>query len=64
MMNFVDYLIIAVIAVVIAGACFAIYRSKKSGKKCIGCPNGAKCGGSCSGCAANGTCGCHGTKES
>lgn len=55
-MNFMDYVIIAVIAVVITGACLAIYRSKKSGKKCIGCPDSCACSsGNCSG-------GCNGCK--
>ena len=48
-MNFVDYLIIAVIVLIIAGACFAIYKSKKSGKKCIGCPDSGSCSGCCCG---------------
>ena len=62
-MNPVDFLIIAVIALVIAAAGFAIYRSKKSGKKCIGCPDSGSCAsggcsGKCQGCSGcNGGCG-------
>ena len=52
-MNWIDYIIIAVIVVIIGAAAFAIYRSKKSGKKCIGCPDGAKCSGNCAGCSGN-----------
>ena len=46
-MNVVDYVIIAVVVLIIAGALFAIYKSKKSGKKCIGCPDSGSCGGCC-----------------
>ena len=54
-MNAVDYIIIAVIAAVLGLAVFAIYKSKKSGKKCIGCPDSCacssgNCSGGCSGC--------------
>ncbi len=46
----IDYIIIAVIAVIVCGAGFAIYRSKKSGKKCIGCPDSGSCSGNCGSC--------------
>ena len=49
-MNLTDYIIIAVIAVIICGAAYAIYRSKKSGKKCIGCPDSGSCAGNCAHC--------------
>ena len=54
-MNAVDYLIIGVLLVIVGLAAFAIYRSKKSGKKCIGCPDSGSCSGHCAGC--NGNCG-------
>lgn len=50
--------IIAIIAVVlvIGGAVAYIIKAKKSGKKCIGCPDSSscsgKCSGSCSSCSA------------
>ncbi len=47
-MNGIDYMIIGVIAVILCAAAFAVYKSKKSGRKCIGCPEGC---GNCSGCA-------------
>ena len=59
-----DLILILVLLAILAAAAGYIYKAKKRGVKCIGCPAGAKCGGSCSGCAANGTCGCHDTKES
>ena len=34
----------------------ALYKAKKSGKKCIGCPDSGGCSGGCSGCQ-----GCHGS---
>lgn len=60
-----NYIIIAVVAVIICLAGFYVYRAKKSGKKCIGCPNGGSngCGGSCSSCSSCGSCGCGMKKE-
>lgn len=52
-----DYIILGVIAVAVGLAIAYIIKAKKSGKKCIGCPNGGSCGGSCSSC-----CSCHDTK--
>ena len=51
-----NLIIIAVLAVIVALAVFYIIKAKKSGKKCIGCPdssscNAGKCGGNCSCCA-------------
>lgn len=45
----IDVIIIAVIAVIVGLAAWYVYKSKKSGRKCIGCPEGG-----CSKC----TCGC------
>ena len=48
-----DNLIVIVLVVVIVGlAGLYVYRAKKRGTKCIGCPGG--CGGNCSGCACKG----------
>ncbi len=41
-----DFIIILVLIAVIGGASLYIYRAKKKGKKCIGCPGS----GNCSGC--------------
>ena len=46
-----DLLIIAILAAILGGAGYYVWRAKKSGRKCIGCPSG----GGCSGC--NGKCG-------
>ena len=56
-MELIDYIIIAVIAAIVFGAGYAIYRSKKSGKKCIGCPDSGSCSGSCAGCSGSCHCG-------
>ena len=53
--------IIALVAVliVVAGAIIYIVKSKKSGKRCIGCPEAGRCGKSdCSSCS----CGCSSPK--
>ena len=46
-------IVIFIIAAILGGAGYAVYRSKKAGKKCIGCPDGGSCSGMCSG-----GCGC------
>ncbi|MBQ7778052.1 MAG: FeoB-associated Cys-rich membrane protein [Oscillibacter sp.] len=50
----VDLIIIAVLAVVIAASAGYVYKAKKRGVKCIGCPAGG-----CGGCHEGG-CGCGG----
>ena len=40
------------IALIIGAAACYIYREKKRGAKCIGCPSAKTCGGSC-GCGGN-----------
>lgn len=40
----IDFVIGFIIALIVGGAGYYIYRSKKSGKKCIGCPDSATCG--------------------
>lgn len=52
-MNFVDWIVLAIIVSVASLACWYIYRSKKKGKKCIGCPDSGKCSGVCSDCCGN-----------
>ena len=46
----VDWIVIGILLVIVAFASYAIYRSKKSGKKCIGCPDSCACSaGNCNG---------------
>ena len=53
-MNPVDYVIIAIVVLILGLSAWFIWKSKKSGKKCIGCPDSGSCSGNCGGCA----CGC------
>ena len=50
-----DFIIIAVIVAILGFAAWYVYKAKKSGKKCIGCPYGCncsakQCSGSCGSC--------------
>ena len=50
-----DLLIILVLLAILGGAGWYVYRAKKAGKKCIGCPAGrncstSACGGHCASC--------------
>ena len=58
-----DFIAIGVILLIAGGAIFYIVKAKKSGKKCIGCPDADTFGSNRSGgCSGNcGSCGgsCH-----
>lgn len=43
-------IVIILLALILGGAIRYIYKAKKSGVKCIGCPSGGKCAGNCSCC--------------
>ena len=50
-----DFIVIAVIVAILGFAAWYVYKAKKSGKKCIGCPDGCncsakQCSGSCGSC--------------
>lgn len=45
-------LVIVLLALILGGAVRYIYKAKKSGVKCIGCPSGGKCAGNCACCSA------------
>ena len=47
---------IAVIALIVGGAAVYIIKAKKSGKKCIGCPDSCSCSGKDK--SACGSCSC------
>lgn len=53
LMKLIDILVVAVILGIVSLVVWYIYKSKKKGIKCIGCPDGAKCAGNCAGCAGN-----------
>lgn len=46
----INVIVIAIVAVVIGAICFYLYRQKKNGAKCIGCPYSKECSGNCGGC--------------
>ena len=46
-MQLKDYIILAVILLIVGAAVAYIIKAKKSGKKCIGCPDGCSCGSCC-----------------
>lgn len=50
-MKIVDFVIIAIVLAILGLAAYCIYRSKKSGKRCIGCPDSGSCCGNCAGCS-------------
>ncbi len=50
-----NFIIVAIIAVIIGVALAYVIKAKKRGVKCIGCPDGAKCSGNCSCCSGCGT---------
>ncbi len=47
-----NIIIIAILVIILGLAAVYIYKAKKSGKKCIGCPESSSCSkGSCSSCS-------------
>ena len=40
----IDFIIAVIIFAVVGGAVYYVYREKKNGKKCIGCPYSNECG--------------------
>ncbi len=53
----VDIIVVAVIALIVGAAALYIIKAKKSGKKCIGCPDGCCCPNS-----GKGKCSCGGAE--
>ncbi|MBQ3137484.1 MAG: FeoB-associated Cys-rich membrane protein [Clostridia bacterium] len=46
-----NIIIIALVVLIVTLAGIYVYREKKKGKKCIGCPEGGKCSsGDCQNC--------------
>lgn len=52
----VDFILVVVLVAIIGGIIFYLYRAKKRGETCVGCPYAKQCGGKCSG-------GCHSHAE-
>lgn len=56
-----NILIIGLLVVILGAVCVYLWKARKKGVKCIGCPDGGNCSGSCSGncgsCGGNCSCG-------
>jgi LPXTG-motif cell wall-anchored protein len=46
-----NVIILVLLGLILGGAAGYIYKAKKKGVKCIGCPQGSKCSGGCPGCS-------------
>ena len=46
----IDVIAVAVIGLVVGAAAGYVYKEKKRGARCVGCPYAKSCGGSCSCC--------------
>lgn len=47
--NMQNVFIILIIAVIVVNIIIYLYKAKKSGVKCVGCPYAKQCGGNCGG---------------
>lgn len=57
----IDVIIVTVLLAIIGAAVIYIVKAKKSGVKCIGCPDGSTCAHSCNGGGCAGHCHGHDT---
>ena len=53
-----NFIIIAVLIIVLGIALFYIVKEKKKGTVCVGCPHAGTCGAKCDPSTSSG-CGCH-----
>ena len=51
-----NLIILAVVAVILALSGRYLYRAKKRGARCIGCPSGCSCNEKCGGCRLRPLC--------
>lgn len=49
----INIILVAVLVVIVGLAALYIYKSKKAGAVCIGCPYAKQCGKKSSGCSCN-----------
>ena len=50
-----DIIVIGILVIIIGAAIVYIVKAKRSGVRCVGCPDGGQCSGSCGGhCAGCG----------
>lgn len=50
-MKWIDFLVIAVIALILGLVFLYLHRAKKKGIHCVGCPNASSCSGHCTSCS-------------
>ena len=55
-MTLTDILIAVILLAVIGAAAAYIIKAKKSGARCIGCPDSKTCAHKCEGCAGHCSC--------
>lgn len=48
-----NIILIVMLVLILGGAGLYIYKAKKSGRKCIGCPDGSACGKGCESCTCH-----------
>ena len=53
-----NLIVIAVLVLILGAAIGYVIKAKKSGKKCIGCPDAAACGGKSGGGCSGSCCSC------
>ncbi len=46
-----NFIIIAIVVLIVGCAAGYVIKAKKSGAKCIGCPDAKSCSGKCAGCS-------------
>ena len=46
-----DILVVLAVGLIVGLAVLYIYKAKKRGQKCIGCPDSGACSGKCSSCS-------------
>ncbi|MBR4109652.1 MAG: hypothetical protein IKK41_04990 [Oscillospiraceae bacterium] len=45
-----NLIVVLILVLILGGAALYIYKAKKKGRKCIGCPDGSTCSGRCASC--------------
>ena len=56
-----NLIVIGILVLVVGAAVFYIWKEKKKGTRCIGCPSAGSCSGACS-CSQK-ACSCHAGKN-
>ncbi len=49
----VNIVLVAVLVIIVGAALIYLYKAKKSGQKCVGCPYAKKCGSAKCSCGSN-----------